>query len=288
MENPPELSPATLTKATKVKYLPSRVYQLPLWGGEQRGVSNAIARSALFNVANSRKGARKNLKRVMVASLHGIDITYTGEELRQEDEDVLLQILHIARLQPLGEHVPFTAYSMLKELGWTSNADSYKRLVDCVDRLKASSVEIRTRLPTGEFVGYTGSLIRSFRWKSEDGSLPLRRWEVLLEKEIIGLFGPEQYTKIDWEFRLALPPLAKWLHTFYNTHAQPFSYKVDTLYGLTGSEIRELRQFRYKLRQALQVLVERGFFLNAYVEPKTDLVVVTRAPNKRHATAMLS
>lgn len=265
-----------------------RGHQLPLWPNDVRGISNAMARSALFNVANSRKGVRKHLKRVTLPSLQGCEITYTGEELRQDDEDVMLQILHIARVQRLGDPVPFTGHSMLTELGWYPNGASYKRLVDCLDRLKASSVEIKWRLPTGEFRGYTGSLIRSFEWQSKDGSQPLRYWEVLLEEKIVMLFGPEQYTRIDWEFRLALPPLAKWLHTFYNTHAVPYAYKVSTLHDLTGSEIRELRQFRYKLRQALDVLVERGFFLSATVEPKTDLVNVTRAPNKRHATAVLS
>jgi len=121
--------------------------QLPIWPKEVRGIPNAFARSALFNVSSSRKGSRSNLKRRLLASVRGISITYTGEELRQDDCDCFLQILHIARVHELGTFVQFTAYSMLTELGWTKNSASYKRLVDCLDRLKASAVAVTIELP---------------------------------------------------------------------------------------------------------------------------------------------
>ena len=62
--------------------------QLPFWPADVRGLPNAFARSALFNVANARKGARDNYKRRSIATVKGASITYTGEELRQDDEDV--------------------------------------------------------------------------------------------------------------------------------------------------------------------------------------------------------
>jgi len=251
--------------------------QLPMWGGDQRGLPNAFARSALFNVANARKGARENLKRKPIASLKGITITYTGEELRQDDEDAFLQILHIARLQPLGTEVKFTAHSMLVELGWSLNKAGYARLVDCIDRLKASGLAVTVEAgKTPIRQNYTGSLIRSFRWREEGVDAPLRHWEVLLEPEIVALFGPNTYSRLDWKTRLKLPPLAKWLHSFYHSHATPFSYKVETIHSLCGSEIAQLRQFRYKLKIALALLVERGFFYEAFIDARTDHVVVKR------------
>lgn len=262
-----------------------RIEQLPIWPQDVRGMSNALARSALFNVANARKGERENMKRVAVASLQGTTITYTGEELRQDDEDVFLQILHIGRMHPLGTHVQFTAHAMLCELGWTRNSASYKRLVDCLDRLKASSVAVTVQLPSGARTNYTGSLIRSFRWKEAEGQAPLRQWEILLEREIIALFGPDAYSRIDWELRLSLPPLAKWLHSFYVTHTSPFPYKVETLHRLTGSEIKQLRQFKYKLKQALALLVERGFLVRATIDARTDLVTVERTSTRRRLAA---
>lgn len=249
--------------------------QLPFWPNETRGLPNAFARSALFNVASQRKGERANLKRRQIFATKGTEITYTGEELRQDDEDVFLQILHVARMQELGTEVRFTAYSMLTELNWTRNKASYKRLVDCLDRLKATSVSVTIELGNGR-QSYAGSLIRSFKWREEGDHLPLREWRILLEKEIIALFDPKGYSRLDWEMRLSLSPLAKWLHSFYHSHAQPFNYKVETLHKLTGSEIAQLRQFRFKLKQALERLVEVGFFISARIDPHTDNVIVER------------
>lgn len=250
--------------------------QLPMWPQDLRGLPNAFARSALFNVANLRKGERKNYKRREIAALQGITISYTGEELRQDDEDVFLQILHIARMEELGTHVRFSAYSMLTELGWTRNSNSYKRLVDCLDRLKASAVAVTVEGKSGKRENYTGSLIRSFRWREDASGASLREWEVLLEREIIALFGPTSYSNLNWKLRLKLPPLAKWLHTFYHSHALPFPYKVATFYELTDSGRAEMRKFRYDLKIALALLVDRGFLISAEIDPRTDLVTVVR------------
>jgi hypothetical protein len=250
-------------------------HQLPIWPEQARGIPNALARSALFNVANVRKGEREYLKRHTVAALAGIDITYTGLQLRQDDEDVFLQITHICRVQELGTEVRFTAYSLLTELGWTKNSGSYKRLVDCLDRLKASSLAVTIDLPDGGRSNYTGSLIRSFRWRESSSGTPMREWTILLEKEIIALFPPS-YSRVDWKIRLTLGPLAKWLHSFFHTHATPFPLKVETLHRLTGSQISELRKFRYKLKLALNELVEKEFFVTATIDPRSDLVKVVR------------
>jgi hypothetical protein len=252
-------------------------YQLPIWPEKSRGIPNSLARSALFNVANVRKGERESLKRHTVAAMTGINITYTGEELRQDDEDALMQIMHICRVQELGTEVRFTAYSMLTELGWTKNSGSYKRLIDCLDRLKASSLAVTVDLPGGGRINYTGSLIRSFRWRETSNDSQMREWTVLLEKEIIALFEPSSYSRVDWNIRLSLPPLAKWLHSFFHTHQNPFPFKVETLHRLTGSKIVEMRKFRYKLRLALEELVDRGFLVSAKIDPRTDLVIVERA-----------
>lgn len=254
--------------------------QLPIWPEEMRGLPNSFARSALFCVANCRAGERANLKRQQIAAVNGVTITYTGEQLRQDDEDVFLQILHIARHHELGTEVRFTAYAMISELGWTKNSQSYRRLIDCLDRLKASSLSVTVELPNGSRKNYTGSLVRSFRWREEANQAPMREWEILLEKEIISLYGPTDYSRLEWRTRLQLPPLAKWLHSFYHTHREPIPLPVTKIHEWTGSEIKEVRKFRYKLKQALELLVERGFFISANIDPRTDYVHVERNPRR--------
>lgn len=287
MDAKPFLPAHSSVNLTEMTFMPPRhsstvtvsPEQLPIWPNDLRGLPNAFARSALFNVGNARKGVRTNLKRHKVAALQGTSIDYTGEELRQDDEDVFLQILHLARMQQIGSEVRFTAYAMITELGWTRNSGSYQRLVDCLNRLNATAVAVTVTREGGAVVeNYTGSLIRSFRWRESNGESPLREWTVLLEREIISLFGPHSYTRVDWKMRMRLSPMEKWLHSFYHTHRQPLKISVATLHRLSGSEIpeKEMRKFRYRLKKALDVLVEHGFFIKAGIDPATDLVVVQR------------
>lgn len=247
--------------------------QLPYWANAQRGLPNVFARSALWNVGNH-AAPRQYLKDVTIAALDNIMITYRGEELRQDDEDVFMQILHLARGQPVGTEVVFTAGAMMRELEWSRNARSTDRLINTINRLKASAITVRL---ADDSKGFSGSLIRKFSWQNEGGT-SLRRWTVTLEPEIVQLFAPHAYSRVDWKIRLQLTPLAKWLHTFYHSHRNPYPYKVATLKTLSGSNIKHLYQFRYKLREALQLLVERNFLERASICPRTDLVTVERKP----------
>ena len=57
------------------------VAQLPLWEERVRGLPNSFARSALFTSAN-RSVERENFRRRKIATLRGVEMFYTGEELR--------------------------------------------------------------------------------------------------------------------------------------------------------------------------------------------------------------
>ncbi|MDP3230737.1 MAG: hypothetical protein Q8N13_22575 [Acidovorax sp.] len=35
----------------------------------------------------------------------------------------------------------------------------------------------------------------------------MRQWEILLEREIISLFNPHSYSRLDWKMRFKLPTL---------------------------------------------------------------------------------
>ena len=258
-------------RSSSVVTLDQAQAQFEMWPEPIRGMSNAIARSALYRVGHPRE-PRLQLKRELITSLANYNITYTGEELRQDDHDVFLQIVHLARTQPLGTPVRFTAHSMLTELGWTINSESYERLRNSIDRHKASALTVAMNDGSQ---GYSGSLIRTFKWS--EGGTPLQRWEILLEPEILALYSATSWTRVEWKMRLGLPPLAKWLHGFYSTHQMPFPYSVTKIHELCGTRTVQIRQFRYKLRQALELLVERGFFADAKIETRSDLVHVERS-----------
>ncbi len=248
------------------------IIQLPLWENQVRGLPNPLARSALFSVARQNE-PRQHLKERPITSVKGVEIFYTGEELRQDDEDVFLNLVHLARSQPLGHEVSFTAYSMLKSMGWPTSSPSYERLRLCILRLTANAVEIRFDAGSGKR-GYGGTLVQEFTFKDEED----RHWKVRLNPKLITLFASDAYTQLDWRQRLKLrSPLAKWLHGFYFTHREPFGYKVETLKGLCGSSAHQLYHFRNGLKKALDLLVEEGFLKSWRIDPVTDVVTVIRA-----------
>jgi len=244
--------------------------QLPLWSEARRGIPNDLVRGALFTVGNCRaeRTFRKNTK---IATLGGVDVSYTGEELRQDDEDVFLQLVHLARLIPLGGEIKFTAHSLLKSLAWATNKPSYDRLKRTIQRLNATGLEISSN--SG---GYSGSLIRSFDWREEDGSSS-RAWSVRLEPKIVSLFGHVKYSQIIWEKRLQLGNLAKWLHSFYYSHAQPYPMKVQTIHLLCGSTTKSMAKFRQLLKKSLNELLDVDFLEEGSINQSDDKVYVKRS-----------
>ena len=250
------------------------VVQLPIWPEPTRGLPNTIARSALFTV-RYRNSRRRHLKGHVVAALSGITITYTGEELRQDDETVMLQLLHLARLQPLGEPVTFTPYSFLRSIRWpTSGRNHYDRLAACIDRLNATGINVASRT-----IRYGGSLVRKFSYMDDETGERLPQWTVWLEPEIIRLFGADDYSRLHWEQRLQLKkPVSQWLHSFYAGHREPHALKVTTIMQLCGSSTRSVSSFRGALRRALDDLVRVGFLVEWRIDDD-DLVHVVKADN---------
>ncbi len=251
----------------------AEIIQLPIWPEPTRGLPNTIARSALFNV-RFKKTPRQQLKNHVVSALSGINITYTGEELRQDDETVLLQLLHLSRLQPLNDSVRFTPYSFLKAVRWpTSGQNHYRRLSDCIERLNANGLTVSSKS-----IKYGGSLIRKFTYVDDDSGKNLREWVVWLEPEIVKLFLSDDYSRIHWEQRLVLKkPIAQWLHSFYTGHEKPFPMKVATIMLLSEAATKRLASFRETLKKSLDDLVKIGFLVDYWIDPETDLVHVIKS-----------
>jgi hypothetical protein len=238
---------------------------LPFWPEQVRSVPNAVLRGALFTVSKER-AVLKDLTHI--ASVDGIEIRAKNDRLNQVDLDLWEMLLHLQRLQPLGNRVEFTAYSMLKALGRTTGGKDHHWLDNALARLIGSVVEIKW---TRERKAFAGALVSSFFRDDEIG-----RYVVKFNQDMATLYG-QGHTYIDWEQRQSLGQnsLAKWLHGFYTTHAAPFPYKVETLQKLCGSSAT-LREFRRLLKAALTKLVGIGAISDWEINADSDLVTVDK------------
>ncbi|MBN3839257.1 plasmid replication initiator TrfA [Burkholderia sp. Ac-20349] len=246
--------------------------QLGFWSERVRGLPNALARSALFT-ASGKTELRAQYTRHEVVSVKGITVYYTGEELRQDDQDVFLQAVHLTRLFPLGNQIEVSGHALLTALGWGRSKPNYERLKRTIARLVEGTIWVS--FDDGR-TGYTGRLIDKLKWRDDSETGERVRWKLFLDQDIVALFGENMFSLIDWEQRLSLSSLAKWLHSFYFTHREPVAYKVETIHKLCGSKAKHLAKFRYKLRESLDELVAIGFFSEARIDPHTDAVIVTR------------
>lgn len=254
--------------------------QLPLWQDQVRGAPNEILRSALFLPSN-RNVPRAYQRDAEIALIGDGSLRYTGEELRQDDEPVWLQLLHLCRGKPLGSPVEFPPAAFLRAVRRCHNRNpsskDYKWLADTITRFTATAVVIQSsRLK--KKVGL--SMVRRFLFQDELGSR-LSRWQVWIEPEMAELFGGLYYTQIEWEMRLVLPSgLTTWLMGFFSTHRKPFPVRLETLMATISRHNPEKNRrartdFKRDITRALNELVSVGF-LTAFEIDKEGLVTVKR------------
>ncbi|PIZ05229.1 MAG: hypothetical protein COY58_00300 [Gammaproteobacteria bacterium CG_4_10_14_0_8_um_filter_38_16] len=229
-------------------------FALPPIPRDKRIVPNELIRSSLFTVANHHC-PRDYLKNKSIASFRSTEMHYTGEELRQDDQDVWLQLIFLAAAAQTNE-IFFKPYTFLSDVGWPQRTQYRDRLKASLTRMSATTLEIYN----AHFEkGIAFSLVRKFEWYSDEKQLS--HWRVWLEPEVLKLFGElgRMYTKIHWGQRIQLKPLARWLHAFYSSHAEPEPVHLYRLMALCGSRTKHIKHFKANLRSALLELIKIGF-----------------------------
>jgi len=241
---------------------------LPMWDDFNRGAPNPVIRSSLFSVQTTE--AREFVKKQTIYSTSNHQISYTGEQLQQEDLSVWLCIIHMARNQSIENAIYFTTYQLIKDLGWKMHSDTYARVKLILSRLKVTGVTIAAGLTTD----YEGSLIEDIARSESNGQTC---WMVQLNPRITGIFLSDTTTLLEWEVRKKIgkkATVALWLHAYYASHKSPYPISVRKLYELCGSSNR-LTGFRVNLNNALQKLVEVGFLEAFFIEK--DIVTVVKS-----------
>lgn len=231
--------------------------QLPLWPEGRRAIPNLFVRSALFNARN-KNTPRKFLKEapIFVIGDHG-SITYTGEELRQDDETVWLQLINLAKDVPLGSAIEFTPYEFLKGMGWAISGRAYIRLREILTRLQATSLKAySTQLEQGVSL----SMLPKFEWRDRGSNTILKMYKVTIAEELLHLFSGNRYTRLEWQQRLSLPTgIATWLHGYFASHRDNFPILLSTIRHGSGLETANTKHLKASIQEALNHLRTAGF-----------------------------
>ena len=268
-------TPAQATaKPRTVKADNSPQMGLDLWPDTVRGIPNAALRGSLFSISQVRPTAKK---RELIAAVDGIEVRVKGERFNQSDLDVWEELIHMARGKAFGDRVQFSSNALLKALDRATGGTQHEQLADDIMRLRGTSVEVRWVKEGKKFVG---GLISEYFYDENS-----QAYVVIFSEKMLKLFS-EGYTRVDWEQRKLLKSnnLAKWLHAFYSSHAEPFDYKVETIRDLCGSKSEQrLTDFRKQLRVALEKLKTIGALLEWKIDPKSDLVAVRKKPSASQA-----
>jgi hypothetical protein len=160
--------------------------------------------------------------------------------------------------------VPFHARTLLRALGRGTGKGQYLWLADSLARLTGALVEVTFR---GRHT-FGDHLLRYYR--DEDTQM----YVVEPTLEMCPLFA-SGYTYLEWGQRPALrrTPLALWLHGYLCSHSAPYPVKVTTLHRLSGSSAQHLRDFKVRVRSALDDLLAIGALTAAELTPDGRVVV---------------
>lgn len=273
--------------------------QLTLWPESERGIPNELVRCAVF-AAKNRKEPRAMFRAtapLVVPVIGGGEVRYTGEELRQDDESVWMELVHMAK-ESRSPIVTFTPTSLIRSLQWPDNGMSYARLLTTLRRLRSASLEVYSaRLGRGVSTG----LIVDYAFSDKGDGKP---WSVTVfrpESELLFLFD-KLYSRVNRDARLALPEgLATWLLGFLSSHREPFGHRIDTLAigagltldvaddgkmseaELTAKRKARAREVKRLFKRALTELQRVGF-LEGFQITTGGVVKVVRAKEVRALT----
>lgn len=256
---------------------PAKILQFPLPFGENtRAVSNPLARGSLFAAVKERQHFKEY---VLVGEQDGVKIEFCGEQLNQDDHDMLLQLVTMALHKPFGADIAQAVNAVLRGLGRTTNQSQRRQAFEEISRLVRGTV----RLTRHHMPRYEGHLLDDASTPQDQETLPQYRRHLAyrLNPKFARFYDKAAFTLIDQQQRrkIGRNPLAKWLHLWIVTNAEQYPHKVDTIRQLCGSQTKDLRRFRQSLCAALDVLKEAGIITAWSIDPKSDLVTIERTPS---------
>lgn len=253
----------SLVKQVKEQIAEAQIslFQVAPWDDDMRALPNDYARSALFTVRNKRDKRAPLQDHPVFHVNQDVSITYTGLELRAEDDELVWQqVLEYSKRVPIGEPIGFSMYQLCKDLDWPINGQYYKKAENCLSRLQATSVRFKSKR-----VGQIDSLSFISRFKILNRGKKNALCQVTVDPDMVFLFAGEHYSKLVWEKYRKLTPIARRLCDYFVSHKQPFPLKLETFRLMCGSSSSRAAKWKEQAKGACTELSESGLVRASWV-----------------------
>lgn len=240
----------------------SKIYQLALWGDDQRAMPFDFTACALFAAIQDKD--RTFCDGLEIANANGVRIVFKGKRLTQVHADVWEGIMHLARGQAEGTKLRFRSRQFLRLIGRHTGKSQRDQLHGWITDLVATSVEVTDSHNRRR---YFGSMLPE--GARDDSSPNDAIYAVEINQHLCKIFA-SRLALINWEQRQKLRGkwLALWLQHYFARFQKPVA--IAELHRLSGSTAK-LKEFRRKLGVALEELAAVGAH-RAVIDREKDAV----------------
>lgn len=223
---------------------------LPELSKTSYGMNADILCSALFGVAKGERSivdgvarlTRKHIRQ-MFRTTNGASIEYRGEELRQSDLTVLLELLHRRAGMATSCEIEFSPYTFCSQIGWSDSKADAEKLKESLLRMRQSIVIVERNGTKGSTVGF----VSQFSW---DGA----KWTVTIDERIGGLFSIKPTYLIIAQRKALSQGLQTWLYGYVRANKCGWAVPLETIHSACGSESKNMQEFARSVREALKKL----------------------------------
>lgn len=224
---------------------------LPELSRTSYGMNADILCSALFGVAKGSERrvvdgvmrlTRKHIRQVF-RTTNGATIEYRGEELRQSDLTVLLELLHLRAGMASSCEIEFSPYTFCSQIGWSDSRADAERLKESLLRMRQSIVIVERDGAKGGTVGF----VSQFGW---DGA----KWTVTIDERIGGLFSVKPTYLIIAQRKALSQGLQTWLYGYVRANKCGWAVPLESIHDACGSESKNMQEFARSVREALKKL----------------------------------
>ena len=218
-----------------------------------RHIPNDYARSSLFTVRSKRVQRKVLLQQTLFHYNEHVTITFSGIELRAEDDEIVwLQILNYAQNLPLGSPLEFTVKELVSDVGWSKSGPNYRRVRECISRLKANEVMAKNTKAYGSSGAI--SLIHNYEVVNDTEGTPTK-YRVWIDPAIIVLFAGNTFTSHSWLEYRNLSAVARRLADYIESHKEPYPLDSAKFKKICGSDDASTTSWRQTVKRACAEVV---------------------------------